>query len=122
VQTNAATLCPSPWEVPNSTDFCRLEAILNGNTTCASHAGGAENYLDVNKWGGIQGGRCDIDVSVEMERCDALYWSIDAAGKCLQLRYNGTGISCVGQERNQVSVNVGYDRGSGLQVRCVLRD
>jgi uncharacterized protein (TIGR02145 family) len=74
VANNASTLCPSPWRVPISTDFCTLEKILNNRSTCnnARETNRGQPYFDV--WGGELGAICDANGNKAWDGYGG-YWS-----------------------------------------------
>jgi hypothetical protein len=91
VKNNASTLCPSPWRVPTSTDFDKLEATA-GSTL-------------VSVWG--YGGYASS--SMTNTTTDGYYWSSteDNRNNAYYLNYGGGDLYDL--------VNKGY----GFQVRCV---
>jgi hypothetical protein len=93
VNSNASTLCPSPWRVPTSTDFSTLKA--NTTPSALTNAWGVngdfeQGYLQRPDWGWL--------------------WSATTAGSYRwHLRYN----------TNNIDVSsIGW-ASSGLAVRCV---
>jgi uncharacterized protein (TIGR02145 family) len=112
VQNNASTLCPSPWSVPTSADFCTLDKALFGTSTCASRST-ATGYTTYNgsKWGGSFGGNVEGHGILQYQGSDGDYWSRSSASgeNAYHLYYHA----------KLVTPQHADHRGYGFQVRCV---
>jgi uncharacterized protein (TIGR02145 family) len=97
VNQNAATLCPSPWRVPTSSDFSTLVSATNYSTLINAWGYGGYAYGSY--------GSSMADVSMR-----AYYWSSTQynTNDAYTLHYVSGGL-------NVTSVNKYY----GFQVRCV---
>jgi uncharacterized protein (TIGR02145 family) len=105
-------LCPSPWRVPTSADFCTLDKKLNYSSTCSnSRSGVYGSTYNSALWGGSYGGYCDGSGVPSGQGMYAFYWSSSEGiyGRAPNLYYRSTSVN------PQWSV----DWDTGLQVRCV---
>jgi uncharacterized protein (TIGR02145 family) len=81
----AASLCPSPWRVPTSADFCTLDYALGGPSTCPergqshSTSGVAAKYYNTgsSNWGAVRGGYVKPSNSESSSGQVGYYWSSD---------------------------------------------
>jgi uncharacterized protein (TIGR02145 family) len=102
VTTYAATLCPSPWKVPASSDFNTLISDLGGNT---------QNARDALIAAWVYGGYAN-STSVSNTGSQARYWS--------STQYNsGTAYYLYFDSSGNVSPQNSINKYYGYQVRCV---
>ena len=71
VKKYKAVLCPSPWRVPTMQDFVNLDIALYNNGTV--HPDDTK-YRD-NNWGGVYGGYCSMNGTLNGRGVSASYWS-----------------------------------------------
>jgi uncharacterized protein (TIGR02145 family) len=108
VKHYAAQLCPSPWRIPTSEDFCTLDKILTGRSSCGSSSTSA---VYIGAWGGTYGGLCYG--SFYGQGSYAYYWSSTEydSSYAYCLRYTSSNVVNP-QDRS-------YNKQYGFQVRCV---
>jgi uncharacterized protein (TIGR02145 family) len=115
VNERATILCPSPWRVPTSNDFCTLDKVLFGTSSCTGRSNAALSDITdkyVTAWGGVYGGFASSSSDIINPGSEADYWS--STGK--------DNISAYGMYFN-TGGNV-YPQSTsvsraGYQVRCV---
>jgi uncharacterized protein (TIGR02145 family) len=74
VKQYAAQLCPSPWRAPTSEDFCTLDKILTGRSSCGTSYNNF-GLIYIGEWGGVYGGQCYNSGSLVYQGSYANYWS-----------------------------------------------
>jgi uncharacterized protein (TIGR02145 family) len=111
VANNASTLCPSPWRVPTSDDFCTLDKSLNNRTSCSNNRSGVYGSVYNTTWGGQYGGGCGGTGVLGYVGSMGHYWtsSADGTARAMALRY---GVTLVTAQWSEVKEN-------GFYVRCV---
>jgi uncharacterized protein (TIGR02145 family) len=114
VNNNASTLCPSPWRVPMSDDFCTLDKTLFSTSTCAERSAPTD-YATYNSslWGGSFGGFCYDNGSPNSQGTIAYYWSSTEVSSNSARAYHLMYYS--GRIRPQADTQKNY----GYLVRCV---
>jgi uncharacterized protein (TIGR02145 family) len=114
VSEQATNLCPTPWRVPTSADFCELDKALFITTTCLNRADilpSTTTATYVAAWGGVYGGLAD-GLSVYFTGGFALYWT--SSSRDAGLAYSFAYLS------NQIYPQRTSIKSYGLQIRCVL--
>jgi uncharacterized protein (TIGR02145 family) len=111
VSNNSSTLCPSPWRVPTTTDFCTLDKTLFGTTTCTNRntTTGYTTYTS-SRWGGNLAGSINGNNTVlnaGSGRFTAL--PLRDGNSQYSLFYSNTGVLPISYSGND----------DGNQVRCV---
>jgi uncharacterized protein (TIGR02145 family) len=78
----ASTVCPTPWRVPTTTDFCNLYMNLAAASTCPSAGDYSSNTTVrdnlIATWGGAYAGTCSYSGVLEGQNTTAVYRADDA--------------------------------------------
>jgi uncharacterized protein (TIGR02145 family) len=111
VNQNAEALCPAPWRVPTSDDYCTLDMALNNYGSCENNRPGVLGDTYNAEWGGIYGGHCTNDGTLGYHGAGAYYWSSS--------EYGLTGGYALVYASSLVYPQIATNRYTGLNVRCV---
>ena len=111
----ASTLCPEPWRVPTAEDFCNLDKILIGQSSCFSHTTTPDNLVAtyIDKWGGALGGGAGSRGSLFFGGVKAYYWSATEYDGFYAFYLN---YDVHGSIRSQCTENT---KALGFSLRCV---
>jgi uncharacterized protein (TIGR02145 family) len=109
VTNNASILCPDPWRVPSSNDFCTLDKSLFGRSTCTNRAT-YEFSPYHTQWGGSNGGFASANGVVSAYDY-VYYWSSSS--------YNGQYAYFLDYHGEHVYPQRYDSKAFGFRVRCV---
>jgi uncharacterized protein (TIGR02145 family) len=116
VSAHADTLCPSPWRVPDRSDFAKLYRNLGGEgTSCTGCPGLADAFI--NEWGGERAGwRIPENNATYQAGSTLMISSIEAVDGTT---INGTTCYVLRVDVSDCNPNAEYYTRDGLNVRCV---
>jgi uncharacterized protein (TIGR02145 family) len=108
VKNYSEQLCPSPWRVPTTDDFCMLDKIIQNTSSCQSSSSGALYTGSV--WGALYGGYA-ASSSLNGTGSLGCYWSSSEPGSFIaySLVINA----------NSVNPSGGSLKSYGSTLRCV---
>jgi uncharacterized protein (TIGR02145 family) len=111
----ADSLCPPPWRVPTTKDFCELDKILFKRRSCNTHVVTPERlketYIDI--WGGALSGATGAASALYFENIKAYYWSISEFERSYAFHLN---YDVYGNVQSQCVMNT---KSLGFSLRCV---
>jgi uncharacterized protein (TIGR02145 family) len=92
VKNNASTLCPSPWHVPTSAEFCTLDKALSNTSTCNNRVtSSAQAPYYGSAWGGTKGGYCHSNGSLDSQGLRGYFWTAtESSSSSAYVGYIGT--------------------------------
>ncbi len=87
VKRYATILCPTPWRVPTSSDFCYLDKTLNSRTVCdeRNDASSLSRYFSI--WGAEYSGMDHGDGVLTYQGSQFYYWSNEECGSDRAYRF-----------------------------------